>query len=246
MHLWGVIISKKNDDDGIYKGKKGSRSVLPGLLVIIVILVVGITSLSILAPDVFETITETFSNNSNDNSTTSKNITAENNSTTKNNSDIKIEPKEGYSKITINGLQGFIKSDYDDFVIINNKTEYDSIEGYLNLTANKSVDFVDYDNFSQLFARNSSFSIVVTNDSNVENPLNRINYEYANDNVVNDTNIMLLGKNLRIVQYDNYSTQNFTGQMIWSYFTINDKDVAIGWKGDNLDIYVIESFIKLN
>lgn len=246
MHLWGVIISGKNDNDGIYKGKKGSKSILPGFLVIIVVLVVGITSLSILAPGVFDPITEMFSNNTNDSSTTSKNITAENNSSTKNNSDIKIEPKEGYSKITINGLQGFIKSDYDDFIIVNNKTEYDGIDGYLNLTANKSVDFVDYDSFSQLFTRNGSFFIVVTNDSNVENPLNRINYEYANANVVNDTNIMLLDEHLRIVQYDNYSTQNFTGQMTWAYFTINDKDVAIGWKGDNLDIYVIESFIKLN
>ena len=245
MHLWGVIISRKNDD-GIYKGKKGSRSAIPGLLVILVVLVVGITSLSILAPDVFDPITEMFPNNTNDSSTASKNITAENNSATKNNSDIKIEPKEGYSKITINGLKGFIKSDYDDFVIINNKTEYDGVDGYLNLTANKSVDFVDYDSFSQLSARNSSFSIVVTNDSNVENPLNRINYEYANDNIVNDTTIMLLDKHLRIVQFDNYSTQNFTGQMTWAYFTINDKDVAMGWRGDNLDIYVIESFIKLN
>ncbi|MEA4956728.1 hypothetical protein SDC9_21447 [bioreactor metagenome] len=209
-------------------------------MIILVVLVVGIASLSILMPGIFDPITDKFSNNSHNDSNTSKHTAV------KKTSDIKIEPKEGYSEITINGMKGFIKSDYNNFVIVNNKTKYNGLDGYLNLTANKSVDFVDYNSFSQLVAKNGSFSIVVTNDSNIENPLNRINSEYAANNVNNDTNIMLMGNNLRIINYNDYSTQNFTGEMTWAYFTVNGKDVAIGWQGDNLDMYVIESFFKLN
>lgn len=119
----------------------------------------------------------------------------------------------------------------------------------MNLTANNSVDFIDYADFSELRAKNGSFTIFVTNnstDSEGKNPLSRINYEYTANNIANDTNIMILGKNVRIIHYKQYSDQTFNGEMTWAYFKVNDLDVAIGWAGDTVDTYVIESFFNLN
>ena len=83
-------------------------------------------------------------------------------------------------------------------------------------------------------------------NSTVENPLNRINYEYAAGNIANDTNILILENNVRIIHYKQYSDQSFSGEMTWAYFKVNGLDVAIAWQGDTVDSYVIESFFKLN
>lgn len=79
------------------------------------------------------------------------------------------------------------------------------------------------------------------------------NEEIANnnsDNIYNDinsdVNMSFLGNNMRIVHYNEFSIQNFSGEMIWAYFTIDEKDISVGWAGNNVDMTVIESFFNMN
>jgi len=161
-----------------------------------------------------------------------------NNNTTENN---ETPPKEEYALITIHGLKCHVKTEYTDFIYVTEDTEYEGMDGYYELTKEKSVDFVDYRDFAQFFTRDGKFRIEVSKSLKEKNPI-----DYNNDTDTSK-NITVNGNNVSVTNIKKYSDQNVIDEeYTFVFFKVKDKYVELGWAGDTVDMYVIESFFKLN
>lgn len=171
-------------------------------------------------------------------------------------------PKDGYALITISRLKCYVKAEYINFIHVTDDTDYDGLDGYYELTKEKSVDFVDYSDFAQFYTRDGNFRIEVykslepkdlnyynenndnnsTNDNKIEN-----NDNNSNDKIDTSKNITVNGNKVNIIHIKNYSDQTVTNEeFTFVYFKVKNKDVKLGWAGNTIDMYVIESFFKLN
>ena len=150
-------------------------------------------------------------------------------------------PKEVYTPITIHGLNCYVKTKYTNFIHVTEETDYEGLDEYLELTEGKSVDFVDYNNFAQLFARDGKFRIEVSKSLESKGLMN---YNEKTDSV---KNITVNGNNVSVVNIKKFSDQSINEEeYTFAFFKVKDKYVEVGWAGKNIDMYIIESFFKLN
>ncbi|KZX17787.1 hypothetical protein MBCUT_00820 [Methanobrevibacter cuticularis] len=234
-------IEDKGKDENLSK-KTPKSNAFPIAMILVILLIVGGATIAYFEPNLVTGISESLNNQSNQNF-----------SVNKNNTTMQTDgPKQGYSEITIYGLKGYIKTEYMDFRRITDsiirENNISSIEDYLTYLGNSSVSFVDYNDFIQLWAENGSFNLEVA-PVNTSLELNNVTDNISNynfDNVISDKTINVSGKEVRIVHYREYQEQNWIGEKIWAYFTVKEKNVAIGWEGNKADMYVIESFLQLN
>ena len=174
------------------------------------------------------------------NSTVSTNEISSSNS---NNNTNETVLKERYGLITIYGLKCYVKTEYMNFIHVTENTSYDGMDGYYELTEGKSVDFVDYTDFAQFYTRDGKFRIEITKYSE---PIN-ISYLEDNDDVDTVRNITVSGNNVTVVHFKEYSDQTLDREeYTFVYFKLKNKSVELGWAGNTIDMYVIESFFKLN
>ncbi|RBQ23652.1 hypothetical protein ALNOE001_07000 [Candidatus Methanobinarius endosymbioticus] len=285
-------MAKKKENEDIYNGKKKDRTILPGILVLFVLIILGVSSLSFAFPEVLEPVSEillgdsnsqNISNNSS--SANSLNSTIEKSSSVNDTKSDKSIPKD-YSKIEIGGIKAYIKNETNDSIIISNMTEYEYVGNDSNTANNESSDFIG-NNITKLSSGNGSFFIIISNSSNnsngindsdaskdannIDNPnssdvsnssddLNSFiveNIDEMTDNIVEniyndnnsiniDINMSFLDNDIRVVHYNEFVMENFTSEMIWTYFKVKNADVAVGWIGNTIDMNVIESFFNLN
>ncbi|MDR2966794.1 MAG: hypothetical protein LBU74_02460 [Methanobacteriaceae archaeon] len=158
-----------------------------------------------------------------------------------NNTSNEIVPKEEYALITIHGLKCYVKAEYTSFVHVTDDTDYDGMDEYFELTNGKSVDFVDYTDFAQFYTRDNKFRIEISKFLQPKDPGN-----YDNQ-IAKSKNITVNGNKVRVINIKKYSDQSVDNkEFTFVYFKVKNKGVELGWAGNTIDMYVIESFFKLN
>ncbi|MCL2157121.1 MAG: hypothetical protein FWH54_03765 [Methanobrevibacter sp.] len=217
---------KKENKGKNGKGKNSGFKKNHLFLIAIVILLIGLVGAGVIGHIISK------------NSAGNDKLSSSNINMTVNNEDV---PKEGYALITIYGLNCYVKTEYTNFIHVTDDTYYDGLEGYEELTKGKSVDFVDYSDFAQFFTRDGKFRIEVSKSLE---PRGLMNY---NDKTDTSKNITVKGNKVSIITIKKFSSQSVTDkEFTFAFFKVKDKYVELGWAGNTVDMYVIESFFELN
>ncbi|MCL2157122.1 MAG: hypothetical protein FWH54_03770 [Methanobrevibacter sp.] len=229
-------ISERDNDETKKKDKGGyNRSKI--FAIIMILFVIGIASGAIIY---------TFTNPVNP----VANPTHINNNTTTEN----ITPKEGYSLISLGGLNFFVKNDCGEK--FKNGDYFDSYLGGKNY-------HTDYEhqapwekgpiNNSQIVTTketNGSYESFWLEISNIGDSSIVDNLYYNNDEIRQDVSLEIMeidGRNVTIL----HTSENFSSQSIGPNATIvcfehGEKLIFMMWEGCPVDMYIVESFFKLN
>ena len=235
------ISKKKKDKKKMKKGKNNDRSKI--FAIAMVVLVIGIAFTAILY-SITNPIKEPIANN------TTK-LKPANNSTTH---EINITPKEGYSLITLGGLNFFVTNDCAEKY--KNKDYFDSYYGgkdYHTDHEHQAPWEKGPINNSQIVTINEtngtykSFHLEVSNigDSSIVDNIDYENNETKQD--ISIENILVNGTNVKIIQTgENFKSQNIGLNATIACMEYEGKLIFMMWEGYPIDTYIIKSFFKLN
>ena len=244
-----IPIKKKENEkekENVKKGENNNRSKL--FAIAMILFVIGIATGAIIYSNTNPTI-ETIANNTlnlkpPNNTDNANNITTETN----------ITPKEGYSLINLGGLNFFVTNDcaekykegeyFDSYYGGKNyHTDYEHQAPWEKGPINNS----QIATIKEVNGTYESFWLEISNigDSSIADSLdyknNKTQEDISIENIeVNETNVTLI-----------HTSENFNSQTIGPNATIvcieyEEKLIFIMWEGRPIDMYIVESFFKLN
>lgn len=165
-----------------------------------------------------------------------------------------VTPKEGYSLITLAGLKFFVKDKYAKQYY--NKDYFDGFYGGKNYDPNHNDSddiHYGYANYSQLRTYDEingsykSFDIDIT-DVNAFNRADATDYKNKNTKQnITVENRKFNGNSFVIVHTgERFGSEDLYENSTIAIIEIKGKRICIVWEGYPFDMYVIESFFRLN